>query len=403
MRTSTKIIALCTVALTALNACKKGDGGNPDNSGTGIGFTVDNSFTAQTNPANFLVLQSDKKVISASSNKGIIRINAYGSTDNSFHADATITGTNNYYSAIALQADGKVIVLANDNSNLNPIGIYRLNADGTMDAGFHAPGLITTAATRYYITSVLTLSDGGLIVGGKFEYNYSGTNYYNVARLKSDGSLDAGFKSPVSSGGTVTGLALATDGQVIISGRFSGNLGPGITNAFLKVNGQNAAVDANFRLANKLWSNINNVSGTSFENGAAQIFVLSDGKYLIHGDFYSIGPDASSGNNYPGLARLNSDGSEDVTFKPDVQYSGPVAPLADGKILMGKYAPNFSGGITDFLTVLDGSGKMLYPYNSLGFDKSSIGTLLKLSETEFLMGGTFTKGTTDLGIVKIKK
>jgi uncharacterized delta-60 repeat protein len=111
-----------------------------------------------------------------------------GKIDSGFNAGNAING--NVYT-IAAQADGKLIFggsfTAYAGIAINRIA--RLNADGSLDASFN-PG---TGANNY-INDVAIQNDGKIVIVGAFT-TVNGVINNRIARLNSDGSLDAGFNS----------------------------------------------------------------------------------------------------------------------------------------------------------------------------------------------------------------
>lgn len=91
----------------------------------------------------------------------------------------------------AVQPDGKVIAAGEVGLPIVRYGsnfdVFRLERDGTRDAGFAWPRLTTFAATRCAATSVLMEPDGRIVVAG-----YGRTNLV-VQRLLPDGTLDPAF------------------------------------------------------------------------------------------------------------------------------------------------------------------------------------------------------------------
>jgi uncharacterized delta-60 repeat protein len=116
--------------------------------------------------------------------------------------------------AVALQADGKVIVGGNFATASGFAKLVRLNADGSVDASFsgnHGPML--------YVKSITALSNGQLLVAGVANSSSEGF----VRRLNSDGAADASFQAPNFSG-SVEAAALDGNGGVIVGGSFDGGL-----------------------------------------------------------------------------------------------------------------------------------------------------------------------------------
>lgn len=161
-----------------------------------------------------LGVQSDSKVLFGGFMVEFGRRNADGSVDNSFNP--TITGRS-WVAAIALQADGKVLI-GGDFSTLHgtnvSYGVARLNADGSLDSSFN-PGTGT-----FGVSSVALQPDGKVLIGGSFT-TFSGTPRNRIARLNADGSLDSGFNPGTGANGAVRSIAPQSDGNVLIGGDFT--------------------------------------------------------------------------------------------------------------------------------------------------------------------------------------
>jgi uncharacterized delta-60 repeat protein len=116
--------------------------------------------------------------------------------------------------AIAVQVDGKVLVGGNFNTLDGSARLVRLNLDGSIDPDFsgnHGPML--------YPKAIVVLGDGRILVAGVA--SASGDGF--VRRLNADGSVDATFNAP-GFGGSVEAIALAKDGGIIVGGNFSEKL-----------------------------------------------------------------------------------------------------------------------------------------------------------------------------------
>jgi len=141
-----------------------------------------------------IVLQPDGKIITSGSTfmfgNGLARLNPDGSLDTNFNPAAT--------SSWSIQPDGKI--LAGSSSPNRPVqdGIVRLNPDGSLDLTFD-PGLAGTD-----LTSVRSLQDGKLLVGGSFTTSNSiprngvvrlfGSDPENAPRLLFPESRAEGFQ-----------------------------------------------------------------------------------------------------------------------------------------------------------------------------------------------------------------
>jgi uncharacterized delta-60 repeat protein len=93
--------------------------------------------------------------------------------------------------------------------------VARLNSDGSVDATFD-PG----SGANSFVEAAAVQPDGKVLVGGWFT-SFNGTPRNNIARLNTDGSLDTSF-NPVSGLGSaglnVESLAVQPDQKVLVGG-----------------------------------------------------------------------------------------------------------------------------------------------------------------------------------------
>lgn len=130
-------------------------------------------------------------------------------------------GVNGTVEALAVQADGKII-LVGEFSAVNGVprgNLARLNSDGTLDRTFaDSP----TAGVSGSLKAVAIRPDGGIVVGGSFsQAGEVGTN--NVALYSQDGVVDPSFASEGYPGanGPVLAIAALADGSVLLGGSFT--------------------------------------------------------------------------------------------------------------------------------------------------------------------------------------
>jgi uncharacterized delta-60 repeat protein len=160
-------------------------------------------------------------------------------------------------------------------------------------------------------------ADGKIVIGGDFTSVDSSVRY-RVARLTADGAVDLSFQPPVIVTGAVFSVAIQPDGKVLLGGDFT------------LVNGTNRS-----RIARL---NADGSFDTSFDPGAganATVYAVAsqaDGKVLLGGDFTSI-----NRTNRNRIARLNNDGSVDLSFEPGLGANNTVfavGPLPNGKVMI---------------------------------------------------------------------
>lgn len=147
----------------------------------------------------------------------ISRFNTNGSFDKSFSGDGNKTisfsNSNDYAFAVALQKDGKVIVSgqAINNNNNADFALARLNVDGTVDNSFDGDGKQTTdISTNDNGSHMLIQADGKILVGAN----------NILLRYSATGALDPSFNGTgrLNSIIPVNDFALQSTGKIIIGG-----------------------------------------------------------------------------------------------------------------------------------------------------------------------------------------
>jgi uncharacterized delta-60 repeat protein len=212
-------------AVARLNA-----NGAPDTGfGTGGKQTID---FGGTDAAYGVAVQADGKIVVAGQgdpdNEMVIgRLNPNGSIDNSFGTDGEVAidfGAASAANAVAIQGDGKIVLVGSTNANGGDFAVARLQTNGSLDTSFHGNG---TETLNYGGSAPYELGLGVAIQrNAKIVVMGSGgpTPDFEVTRLLPDGSKDAGF----GAGGTMSvgfggaqfdgDVALQPDGQIVIGG-----------------------------------------------------------------------------------------------------------------------------------------------------------------------------------------
>ena len=318
----------------------------------GAAGDVDLSFdpgSSVTNPVSVVVVQPDGKVligglftfINGTNRYGSARLNAAGSWDSTFipaRFNPDIGSLGFLYDSVAItalaeQPDGKVLVAAYyyETMNCDDSGciyyfsytITRHNPDGSRDASFEPVVQNSPFGYQEMVTALAVQPDGKVVVGGLF-YFIKGASRNGIARLNANGSLDGGFVGAVAFNYQVSSVVAQTDGKVIIAGDFSSIYGVA-RNRIARFNAD-GSLDSRFN------------PGTSVGNSLPypeikSVVVQSDGKVLIGGDFIAF-----NNTNRNGIARLNTDGTLDLSFDPGTGANGRVFSLAlqpDGYVLIG--------------------------------------------------------------------
>lgn len=292
--------------------------------------SMDPGFTALPNDlvtgnASPLALLPDGKIVVGGSftnidgnNVGrIARFNADGSIDLTF---STGSGFNGAVTEIEVQTDGKIL-LAGSFSSFNGTSVtplVRLNNDGTIDATF-TPGTGPNADVRV----IKVQSDGKIIIGGAFT-SFDGTAVARLARLNTDGTLDATLTA--SAGLVPYVIAEQSDGKILVGGSF--NTVEGLSrNNIVRLNAD-GTVDTSFG------------PGEGADDAVYAIYPEPSGKILIGGWFTHYN---NAVRNF--IARVNPDGSLDKFFDAGV---GPyslvthIIPFSDTRVYTGGYISHWN-------------------------------------------------------------
>lgn len=261
--------------------------------------------------------------------------------DRAFTADGfaavfgTLDATNQVLTALALQPDGKPLLAGyaqRPDTNWH-WRLVRLLTNGLVDPTF--AGL---AGTNPFVSvnALLPLPDGRLLVGGRFS-KIGGLTRDGVARLNPDGSLDATFATtPSLSKGGVRALAVLPNGKVLFAGgesAFASEFSPYGLVARLNSNG---TLDATL-LSASLYANYEGSPWGTIPNA---LLLQPDGAILVGGDFSTVfnksAPPPVPVHARFGLVRLSAGGLVDTNYLARL-VAGPdatsVAPLPNVQAL----------------------------------------------------------------------
>ena len=160
------------------------------------------------------------------------------------------TGPDSQISDVLVQPDGRILI-AGFFSNVSGVvrkGIARINADGTIDDSFVPP--VPSFGFGY---SMALQPNGRIVVGGSF--NYSGTS--NIARLLPNGALDVSFSATLNS--TAQSVALQANGKIVVGGNFSNVNGQAGFGALARLN-VDGTTDVGFPAAGAFPSTVNTIA-----------------------------------------------------------------------------------------------------------------------------------------------
>ncbi len=164
--------------------------------------------------------------------KNIFLVNPSGSLDRSFNPRR---GFNNQVITTLVQPNGRILAGGNFTAYNDTIARFftRLMPDGTLDRVFN-----NQLAINGHVFASALQPDGKILIAGKFTM-VQGVRRNSVARLNSNGSLDAGFNMGGSANDSIKAIAVRPDGNIVIAGAFTKVGGAGEKNriALLSSNG----------------------------------------------------------------------------------------------------------------------------------------------------------------------
>ncbi|HNQ90929.1 MAG TPA: hypothetical protein PKM73_20125 [Verrucomicrobiota bacterium] len=307
--------------------------------------SLDATFDPGIGPARRVTLQADGRIL-VSVASGIRRVNAHGTLDAGFNVTA-----NDAVTCLALQADERIVVAGYFTTLAGQprVGMARLESNGNADPSF------MPNAGRVECLAVQT--DGKILTGGA-----------DISRFNPDGTVDTEFVSP-NPNQPVRDLVVQPDGKIVVGGWFSvlGNTTRHVV-ARLQADGR---LDSTF-------------SDLGFGSSVDSLALQPDGKILV-------GSRGGLWNGASHVARLQPDGHQDLTFRPGISHTsdGPcLAVQSDGKILVG-------GDFTEVCSQVRHRIARLLPDGTLDTALSTaangqVGGVAVQPDGMILLGGSFT-------------
>jgi uncharacterized delta-60 repeat protein len=309
---------------------------------------VTTDFTAKNDFANGVAIQTDGKIVLVGRAAGrggqfaLARYMAGGSLDTTFSGDGKVvtnfTAKNDVANAVAIQANGKIVVVGRAGKKGGRFALARYRANGHLDHTFGGDGKVVTNFTpkNDVAFAVAIQSNGKIVVAGRA----GSPAKFALARYNRNGTLDKTFSGDgkvttnfSASPDIVRGVAIQTDGKIVVAGR-----GGSPANFALARYNSNGTLDGTFGSGGKVTTNVNHTDANQANAVALQI----DGKIVAAGFDVTNGPPKVTKF---AVARYNTDGTLDATFESgdgmmDARLTGDdigygVALQADGKIVVG--------------------------------------------------------------------
>ena len=300
--------------------------------------TIDASFNAGTGPAGGsngavfsmvrfpngqILLGGDFSSFNGAARNNLVLLNTDGSVSNAFIAPGT--GPNAWVSTLEMAGTNRVLLGGwfTDYNGTSAQGLLKVDLTGAVDATFN-----TTSGFAGHIEDIVVQTDGKVIAVGDFT-SYAGTTRSDIARLNTNGTLDATFNTTTAPSPYAWCVALRADGKVLLGESVPA---PGRQNLMLL--NTNGTPDMAFATGT-------GITASSFAITSRMLF-QSDGKIMVLGVFDQVWNTAR-----PGLARLNGNGTLDATFDPGTGPSAGdpwnIALQTDNKLLVAGSFTGFNG------------------------------------------------------------
>ena len=291
----------------------------------------------------------------------LIKLNSDGSFDNTFGTGGisqTALGTAaSIAEDVIIDTDGKILIAGqSDNSDFRHAPtIARFNSDGSLDLTFATDGFtqLPVVSSDNEYSSICLQSDGKIVVSG--HYASSSWVYVTlIARYNTDGTLDATFGTDGTAMVNLNdfddeffGMGINSNNEIIVGGFTTGMTS---YDMLLMKYDQNGALVTTFGDNGMV---VYNHNSTAY-NVIYDLTIQADNKIVAVGSSGELAP----GNNDWAILRFNDDGSLDNTFGSDgittTDFFGEqdeaqsVALCGNDKIYVGGKTLNSSVGVRDF-------------------------------------------------------
>jgi uncharacterized delta-60 repeat protein len=313
--------------------------------------------------AQAMAVQADGKLVvvgygntGASTDFELVRYQRDGAIDTSFGTNGKVTTAvstgSDVANAVAIQPDGKIVVAGS--VDVTPKGksfaVVRYNADGSLDGSFGTGGKVITSfgSQSDEAFAVVVQADGKIVLGGHYLSATQGLDFA-LARYESNGTLDFGF----GVNGLATAPVRAGNSRDSIYALALQTIGG--EQKIVAVGGEgdftlsrfnaNGTVDGTFRMGQGLDNEFGTVVGS-----ARAVHVSADNKIIVAGD----------ANNDFALLQLKEDGTNDTTFggsgavvtkvsTTNWDRATAVIRQADGKVVVGGWVYAGNGSSADFV------------------------------------------------------
>ncbi|WP_316634968.1 T9SS sorting signal type C domain-containing protein [uncultured Flavobacterium sp.] len=347
---------------------------------TGVGSSVNITNARVLSNGKILISGNFSSFNGVASNR-IVRLNSDGSIDTTFNIG---TGFNDDVNAMAVQADGKVILGGSFTiyNEVNANRIIRINENGSIDNSFLSGSGISAGTVQIIKLDFL----GQIMVGGSFTGFYNGDHINRVLLLNSDGTLKTDFDMG-SGPGNASVLALNNDSEG------SWHIG----GTFLTFDGLNQGKLAKVTADGEHDSSYL-AAGVGFDSSVLKILPLENNKTMVFGSFTKF-------NGVPTfrITRLLDNGFSDPTFNSGKSGANNLIKSgvlqSDGKIVFGGNFTKYNDINCNRIVRILADGTIDASFNiGTGFN-GQVSAIAIQSDEKIIVAGNFItyNGSKDIG------
>jgi uncharacterized delta-60 repeat protein len=256
--------------------------------------------------------------------------------DPSFGSNGIVLSTDSFGNAVAIQADGKIVV--GGVSESGAFAVMRYETNGSQDQTFGIGGRVTTAIGIYAEVNAVAVQGDGRIVAAGIVRTCGPCAEFALARYNPNGTLDASF----GTGGVVLtfhpsfdlfsearGVAIQPDGRIVVAG-YTGDRFLIRSNFVVLRYNKDGSLDTTFGSEGGVTTNF---GGIDIAYGMA---LRADGEIVVAGG-------GGRGGDFA-LSLYRPDGSLDPAFGTggrvttdfggDFDHANAVVLQADGRIVL---------------------------------------------------------------------
>ncbi len=324
--------------------------------------------SSSSNYANAVAIQPDGKILAAGTNGSNFLISRYmpdGILDTSFGGGALFAdfGGQDVCYGMILQDDGKIILVGTSSLAQSRFALARFLPNGELDASFGNGGKVTTLFNDgSYCYDVALQEDGKIVLVGMVGVTNSSVG---LARYLPDGSLDPSFGvagKVTTAGGFGKAVAIQPDGKIVVGGEYGVETpwGTQVQSVLAIRYLPDGSLDPSFSsggMANLVFE----TGGVPDWRRCSDIALLEDGRILLVGNYIS---DFA-------LIRLTTEGELDTSFGDTgsitydmgshEEYCNAIALQADGRIVLAGSIPSGWGNGGHKVTLARVEGDMITP------------------------------------------